>query len=120
MEDFSPHINSRKVIQMKAKIYSTPKCVFCTRAYNLLKTYDIECEKIMIEPELSGLPTQTQHNSHIYEDIIQKAKDNFDEVVRLVADQKQQNFRSVPQVVINGELKGHYLKLKKNEEFIYT
>ena len=39
---------------------------------------------------------------------IQKAKDNFDEVVRLVADQKQQNFRSVPQVVINGELIGGY------------
>ena len=92
---------------MKAIVYSTPKCVFCSRAMNLLKSHNVEVEKIMIEADTNGLPTQTTYNTHMYEEIQQKARDNYDDIMRICDDNGKQ-MKSVPQVIIDDSLIGGY------------
>ena len=92
---------------MNAIVYSTLKCTYCTKAYNLLKGYNIKVEKKVIEADFSGLPTQTEFNTHMYESVQKKADDNQWELMKIMKDNGV-ILRSVPQVIIDNKLIGGY------------
>jgi glutaredoxin len=68
-------------------------------------------EKVMIEADTSSLPTQTQFNTHMYESVQQKAKDNFDDIMKICNDSGIR-MKSVPQVIVDGKFIGGYEEIE--------
>jgi glutaredoxin len=66
----------------------------------------------MIEADTSNFPTQTQYNTHMYESVQKKAKDNFDDIKKICQESGQQ-MRSVPQVLIDGKLIGGFEEIEE-------